>query len=99
MTMNCRIDRAVTTKSLVLLLVSGCLTGEHVDMLQGVLDQESDGFAIDLKNVLLVDREAVKLLALSEAKGTELKNCPPYIREWVTRERAEASGRQSEPGL
>jgi hypothetical protein len=58
-------------------------------MLRGVLEQESGGFAIDLNNVVLVDREAVKLLALSEAHGTELKNLPPYIREWVTRESAE----------
>ena len=57
------------------------------------------GFAIDLKNVLLVDREAVNLLVLSEANGTELRNCPPYIREWVTRERAETHGRRSEQGL
>jgi len=28
----------------------------------------------------------VKLLALSEANGTELRNCPPYIREWIKRE-------------
>lgn len=89
--MSCRIDRAVIAESLVVLFVSGRITGEHVDMLRGVLEQESDGFAIDLKNVLLVDREGVKLLALSEAKGTELRNCPPYIREWVTRERAEAT--------
>ena len=68
-------------------------------MLRGVLKQESGGFAIDLKNVLLVDREAVKLLALSEANGTELRNCPPYIREWVTREGAETQGRPSEQGL
>ena len=68
-------------------------------MLRGVLEQESGGFAIDLKNVLLVDREAVKLLALSEANGAELRNCPPYIREWVTRERAETDGRPSEQGL
>ena len=61
-------------------------------MLRGVLERESGGVAIDLKNVLLVDREAVKLLALSEANGTELRNCPRYIREWVTRERAEAHG-------
>ena len=68
-------------------------------MLRGVLEQESGGFAIDLKNVLLVDREAVQLLALSEAQGTELRNCPPYIREWVTRERAEMHERPSEQGL
>jgi hypothetical protein len=68
-------------------------------MLRGVLEQESGGFAINLKNVLLVDEEGVKLLALSEANGTELKNCPPYIREWVTRERAETHRRPSEREL
>ena len=99
MTMSCRIDRVVSAENLVVLFVSGRITGEHVDMLRGVLEQESGGFAIDLKNVLLVDREAVKLLALSEANGTELRNCPPYIREWVTRERAETHGRPSEQGL
>ena len=67
-------------------------------MLRGVLEQESGRFAIDLKNVVLVDREAVKLLALSEARGTELRNCTPYIREWVTRERAETHGLPSEQG-
>jgi len=82
----------------MVLLVSGRIAGEHVDMLRGVLERESGGFAIDLKNVLLVDREAVKLLALSETNGTELRNCPPYIREWVTRERAEAHGRRLKPG-
>jgi hypothetical protein len=94
--MSCRIDRVVSAESLVVLFVSGRITGEHVEMLRGVLEQESGGFAIDLKNVLFVDREAVKLLALSEANGTELRNCPPYIREWVMRERAETHGRRSE---
>jgi hypothetical protein len=89
MTMSCRIDRVVSPESLVVLSVSGGITGEHVDMLRGVLQQESGGFAIDLKNVLLVDREAVKLLAFSEANGTVLTNCPLYIREWVTNESAQ----------
>jgi len=97
--MSCRIDRVVSDANRVVLLVSGRIRGEDVDMLRGVLEQESGGFAIDLKNVVLVDREAVKLLALSEALGTELRNCPPYIREWVTRERAETHGRPSEQGL
>jgi hypothetical protein len=97
--MSCRIDRVVTAENLVELFISGRITGEHVEMLRGVLEQESDGFAMDLKNVLIVDREAVKLLALSEANGTELRNCPPYVREWVTRERAERKMRPSEEGL
>ena len=99
MTTNCRIDRVVSSETLVVLFISGCVTGEHVDTLRGVLEQESGGFAIDLKNVLLVNREAVKLLALSETNGTELRNCSPYIREWVTREKAETQGRPSEQGL
>src|SRR6266852_3231647 len=97
--MSCRIDRVVSAENRVVLFISGRITGEHVDTFRGVLEQESGGFAIDLKNVLLVDREAVKLLALGEANGMELRNCPPYIREWVTRERAETPERPSEQGL
>jgi len=97
--MSCRIDRVVSAESLVVLFVSGQITGEHVDLLRGVLEQESGGFAIDLKNVLLVDREAVTLLALSEANGTELRNCPAYIREWVMRERAEATASWPDQGM
>ena len=97
--MSCRIDRVVSAESLVVLFVSGRITGEHVDILRGVLEQESGGFAIDLKNVLLVDREGVTLLALSEANGTELRNCPPYIREWVTREKAEAAANWPDQGM
>ena len=60
-------------------------------MLRGLLEQETGAVAIDLKNVLLADREAVKLLAVCESNGTELRNCPAYIREWITRERADMS--------
>jgi|SRR5579862_4793692 len=95
--MSCRIDRVISAETLVVLVISGRITGEHVDTLRGALEQESGGCAIDLKNVLLVSREAVKLLALSEANGAELRNCPPYVREWVTRERAETGGPASGP--
>ena len=62
-------------------------------MLQDLLLQESGAVALDLKEVLLVDREAVKLLAVRELNGLKLKNCPAYIREWITRESV-----QSGPG-
>ena len=90
--MTCRIDRRVVGQGRAMLCISGRITEEDVDTLRALLEQESGGFAIDLTNVLLVDREAVRLLALSEAHGTELRNCPPYIREWVTRETAETHG-------
>jgi hypothetical protein len=87
--MSCRIDRVVSAENLVVLYISGWIKADTVEMLRGLLEQESAGFAVDLKNVLLADRAAVRLLAVSEANGAELRNCPPYIREWVTRERAE----------
>lgn len=85
--MGCRIERLVTGEGLVVLHVSGRIRAEHVDTLRELVERERGGVAIDLKEVVLVDREAVKLLALSQAKGTELRNCPAYIREWVARER------------
>lgn len=86
--MSCRIDRVAIGESLVILRISGRITRQDVDMLQILLEQERSAVALDLKDVLLVDREAVKLLALCESNGTELRNCSAYIREWVRRERA-----------
>ena len=48
---------------------------------------------------LLVDREVVKLLALSEANGIELRNCPAYIREWIAKERAQTDANGWEQGM
>ena len=49
--------------------------------------EESGVVAVELAEVELVDRDAVTLLALNEGNGIELRRCPAYIREWVTRER------------
>ena len=43
--------------------------------------------AIELAEVELVDRDTVMLLAQTEARGIELRSCPAYIREWITKER------------
>ena len=71
----------------MVLRVSGRIRAEHVDMIRGLLAREKGRVAIDLNEVVLVAPEGVELLALSEAKGTELRNCPSYIREWVDRSR------------
>lgn len=85
--MSCRIERLVSGEDCVVLRVSGRIQALHVDMIRGLLGRENGRVAIDLKEVVLVAREAVEFLALSEANGTELRNCPSYIREWVARER------------
>ena len=42
----------------------------------------------DLTDVKLVDRGAVRFLAQQETRGVQLRNCPAYIREWISREKA-----------
>jgi hypothetical protein len=39
--------------------------------------------------VTLVDLGVVPFLIRCENEGVELVQCPPYIREWMSRERAE----------
>ena len=94
-TMTCRIDRLLTEKDSVVLRVSGRIGRQDLDVLRAALEHESGAIAIDLKEVGLVDRDAVKLLALSEGHGVELRNCPAYIREWVEEEREQTKSDQS----
>jgi anti-anti-sigma regulatory factor len=83
--MTCRIDR-LSIEQGVVLHISGRITGEELEVVRGALE-EGNVVALDLEEVELVDRDAVKLLALSGANGIELRRCPAYIREWVTKER------------
>jgi hypothetical protein len=95
--MSCRIDRFVTEDDRVILIISGRITAEDLDILRDVLAQESRAIAaIDLKNVLLIERDAVKFMVVAEANGVELRNCPPYVREWVARERAQTNSDPAE---
>jgi len=49
---------------------------------------------LDLKDLTLVDREAVIFLAKCDG-DVQIKNCPPYIREWIRRERLERESDES----
>ena len=89
--MTCKIDRRVIGQDCAAFYISGRITEECVDTLRALLEQEEGVVTIDLKDVLIVDRDAIKLLAEGESNGVELRNCPAYIREWVTRETADRS--------
>ena len=84
-----RIDRRVIEEDRVIVSISGRVAAQNLDTLRSVLAEERRIVAIDLKEVLLIDRDAVILLAVAEARGVELRNCPAYVREWITRERAQ----------
>jgi hypothetical protein len=83
--MTCRIDQLSTEHGLVL-HISGQIAAEDLE----VVRTEFDGcrvVAIDLAEVELANRDAVRLLGQAEAEGIELRSCPAYIREWITNER------------
>jgi anti-anti-sigma regulatory factor len=71
----------------VILHVSGRIRGDDVNTLRTLLEQESGALTLDLKDVRLVDDEAIKLLVIHESRGVRIDNCPLYIREWINRER------------
>ena len=85
--MTCKIHREAVGEDRVVLRVSGRLTGDHVETLRTLLEQESGALTLDLKDVRLVDGDAVKLLAIHESNGVRIENCLLYIREWIRRER------------
>ena len=80
-----RINRLTTVQGVVL-HISGRITQEDLELLRSTIEDGSV-VAVELAELELIDREAVKLLAINEANGIELRNCPAYIREWITRER------------
>jgi hypothetical protein len=82
-----RIQRAVNGE--VTFTLSGRLNEQNVAELNSVIESEDAGHHIilDLKDLTLVDREAVRYLKRCETQGIKLENCPAYIREWIVRER------------
>jgi hypothetical protein len=60
--------------------------------LKTIISSESNGrpIALDLKNLTLVDENAITFFVRCEADSIKLKNCPAYVREWINAERRES---------
>jgi anti-anti-sigma regulatory factor len=73
----------------VVLALSGRLEADNASHLSALLAAEPAGRAVvlDLKDVVLVDRDIVRFLQACERDGVVLRNCASYIREWIARER------------
>ncbi len=70
-------------------LLSGRVETQAIAELRRLFELQTDyrDIIVDLKDVSLVDREVMRFLARCEAGGVSLENCPPYIREWIRREK------------
>jgi anti-anti-sigma regulatory factor len=86
--MICRIERLLSPDGFAVLRVSGRIDCIHVETLRASMEKEKTTkgrLAIDLAEVTLVSQEAVEALAAAEVNGIELRNCPAYVREWISR--------------
>jgi hypothetical protein len=86
--MTCKIDRVLTAGGSVVFRVSGRIDDAYFEVLQELIENEKTPkgrLALDLKEVTVVSLEAVRALTVAENNGIELRNCPAYLREWISR--------------
>jgi len=84
--MTCKIERVPTLVGFVVFRVSGRIDCAYVEVLQELIENEKTAtrLALDLTEVTVVGLEAVRVLNVAEANGIELRNCPAYVREWIS---------------
>ena len=82
-----RIQRSANGE--VVFTLSGEMDQEPVAELETLINSEPSGprIVLDLKDVTLVNEDAVIFLERCESNGLTLVNCPPYIGEWIKRQR------------
>jgi hypothetical protein len=82
-----RIERS--TNGQVVFTLSGRIQTEDIGQFQQLLVVETPGQPVmfDLRDVTLVNQDAVTFLADCEAKGIKLESCPLHIRNWIDQEK------------
>ena len=71
------------------LLLSGRIQADQIASIRSEMGDNCTSKVLDLGEVTLVDLGVVRFLITCEDQGVELMQCPPYVREWMLRERAE----------
>jgi hypothetical protein len=71
------------------LRLTGRIQSDHIASVQSAMNDCCKRKIFDLSEVTLVDIEVVRFLIYCEDVGVELVRCPPYVREWILRERME----------
>ncbi|MGA7578260.1 MAG: STAS domain-containing protein [Desulfobaccales bacterium] len=87
--MTLKIQISTKGEAVVFTLI-GRINAEEVAELQRLFKAEGQNdhhIVLDLKDVKLVDLDAVRFLTRCEGNGARLENCPAYIREWIEKER------------
>jgi ABC-type transporter Mla MlaB component len=86
--MTLRIERSLAQDRAVIRLI-GRMQRECLADLEAEIESTKPKPTLDLREVTLVDVEAVSFLITCQDGGVALLHCSPYIRRWMTRERAQ----------
>ncbi len=70
------------------LLLSGRIQSDRIACIRSAMNDGCARKILDLSDVTLVDVVVVRFLIRCEEEGVELAQCPPYVREWMLRERS-----------
>ena len=73
------------------LLLFGRIQSADIGSIRAQMDDDSVHILFDLGEVTLVNVEVIRFLSDCEDEGVVLIHCPPYVREWILRERDEWS--------
>jgi hypothetical protein len=68
----------------------GQFDAEYVPELKDQIKAHGRAVILEMNEVTLVDVDVVRFFINCEGQGIELRDCPAYIREWITRERESA---------
>lgn len=73
------------------LRLSGRIRSDSIAGIRSAMNDNCAHKILDLTEVSLVDVVVVRFLMRCEDEGVKLVECPPYVREWMVRERAEGA--------
>lgn len=93
-----RIERSANGQ--VVFTLSGRMQTEDIEQFQQLLIVETPGrqLLFDLRDVTLVNQDAVAFLAECETKGIKLEGCPLHIRSWIDQEQRRNKRRRRAKG-
>jgi anti-anti-sigma regulatory factor len=73
----------------IVLRLIGRLRSDHIEELRHRVQNQASLLVLDLAEVNLIDLLSVHFLRDCQDQEIELRNCAPYILEWIRRERIE----------
>ena len=83
-----------TDGSRIILRLIGRISANCIQELRECIENQACALIFDLAEVHLVDLQSVRFLRDCQDQNIELRNCAPYILEWIRRERVEAQNRR-----